>query len=175
MCVAMGGVVCVAMGGVVCVAMGGVVCVAMGGVVCVAMGGVVCVAMGGCLIVTISWHRYFCLTDKRLYYAKGKPDVPLCTIRVEDILGVEQVDDDTFNMKFVSVMFPSHVVTFMIVFHSHDGGNPCLCPIPITIVLILYCLSSGCVLSVVCMCAIPFRCFRSFKRTGFSTFKQRMQ
>eukprot|EP00731_Ephydatia_muelleri_P039265 Em1303g1a len=45
--------------------------------------------------------RYFCLTDKRLYYAKGKPDVPLCTIRVEDILGVEQVDDDTFNMKFM--------------------------------------------------------------------------
>ena len=62
-----------------------------------------CVAMRGIWVDHLLNNRYFCLTDKRLYYAKGKPDAPLCTIPVEDILGVEQVDEDTFDMKLVSV------------------------------------------------------------------------
>ena len=45
--------------------------------------------------------RYFVLTAKGLTYAKGRGDSPLCTIPASNLLAVERVDDQTFNMKFV--------------------------------------------------------------------------
>ena len=48
-------------------------------------------------------RRYFVLTAKALTYAKSRSDAPLCVIPASDLLAVERVDDQAFNMKFVSV------------------------------------------------------------------------
>ena len=47
-------------------------------------------------------RRYFVLTAKALTYAKSRSDAPLCEIPASDLLAVERVDDQAFNMKFVS-------------------------------------------------------------------------
>ncbi|XP_075537385.1 ras GTPase activating protein 1 [Dermacentor variabilis] len=46
-------------------------------------------------------RRYFCLTTKELYYSKTKDSSPLCTIPLDEILGVEKVQEDSFKMKNV--------------------------------------------------------------------------
>ena len=43
------------------------------------------------------------LTGKSLTYAKSRGEAPLCEIRLSDMLAVERVDDQAFNMKFVSL------------------------------------------------------------------------
>ena len=47
-------------------------------------------------------RRYFLLTAKSLTYAKSRSEPPLCVIPNSDLLAVERVDDQAFNMKFVS-------------------------------------------------------------------------
>jgi Ras GTPase-activating protein 3 len=44
-------------------------------------------------------RRYFVLTGKSLTYAKSRAEAPLCEIRLSDMLAVERVDDQAFNMK----------------------------------------------------------------------------
>ena len=48
-------------------------------------------------------RRYFVLTAKALTYAKSRSEAPLCEIPASDLLAVERVDDQAFNMKFVSL------------------------------------------------------------------------
>ena len=48
-------------------------------------------------------RRYFVLTGKSLTYAKSRGDSPLCEIPLSHMLAVERVDDQAFNMKFVSL------------------------------------------------------------------------
>ena len=45
--------------------------------------------------------RFFCLTSEGLTYSKSKQEPALCIIPTEDMLAVERVDEDAFNMKHV--------------------------------------------------------------------------
>ncbi|KAL4220643.1 Ras GTPase-activating protein 2 [Mactra antiquata] len=46
-------------------------------------------------------RRYFCLTNESLTYSKRKDGIPLCVIPVEDILAVEQLQEESFKMKYM--------------------------------------------------------------------------
>ena len=66
-------------------------------VVCVYACMYVCVCMCVCVCVC----RFFCLTTDGLVYCKSKTDPPKCNIPAEDMLAVERVDENAFNMKHV--------------------------------------------------------------------------
>jgi Ras GTPase-activating protein 3 len=56
-------------------------------------------------------RRYFVLTAKALTYAKSRTDPPLCEIPASELLAVERVDDQAFNMKFMfQVVQPSRIL-----------------------------------------------------------------
>jgi Ras GTPase-activating protein 3 len=46
-------------------------------------------------------RRYFVLTARSLTYAKARSEALLCEIPAPDLLAVERVDDQAFNMKFM--------------------------------------------------------------------------
>lgn len=46
--------------------------------------------------------RFFRLTNHSLTYARGERRPALCTIAVEDILAVEELQEATFTRKYVS-------------------------------------------------------------------------
>jgi len=47
--------------------------------------------------------RYFILTNYELSYGKTKTSKPLCTIPVQDIRGVEKLQEESFRMSYVRV------------------------------------------------------------------------
>ena len=54
-------------------------------------------------------RRYFTLTAKSLTYCKSQSEpLALCEIPANEMLAVERVDDQAFNMKFVSLPHHTH-------------------------------------------------------------------
>ncbi|XP_033096106.1 ras GTPase-activating protein 3-like isoform X2 [Anneissia japonica] len=55
--------------------------------------------------------RWFRLTNHELTYSKGSESSPLCTISVDKILAVEQVQEDSFHMQYMfQVIQPERVL-----------------------------------------------------------------
>ena len=92
--------------------------------------------------------RFFCLTTDGLVYCKSKTDPPLCNIPAEDMLAVERVDENAFNMKHVGGGCGHCVVGVIIVW----------CSVFMIIVWWVWSLCSNvyaavCVRVCVCVCA----------------------
>ena len=58
------------------------------------------------------------LTSRGLSYSKSRNDPPLCEIPTSELLAVERVDDQAFNMKFVSRLCVCWFVGLFVCFHS---------------------------------------------------------
>ncbi|XP_023236905.1 ras GTPase-activating protein 3-like [Centruroides sculpturatus] len=58
--------------------------------------------------------RYFCITTQELFYSKVKGDTPLYRIRIDEILGVERLQEESFKMKnMFQVIQPNRRVLYI--------------------------------------------------------------
>ena len=63
------------------------------------------------------------LTSRGLSYSKSRNDPPLCEIPTSELLAVERVDDQAFNMKFVSRLCVCWFVCLFSFPHSGSGSD----------------------------------------------------